>query len=299
MIDLIKSGWAAAAEFFHMTPLSLVISLLAGAVCYAVGWKVYLKVKRHLSDPLTGTELAGIFGLKEPEERTKRGVVTKVFDGDTIEIGGARVVRLIGIDAPEKSRCEKLYRDAERIGVDPTEILRQGERAQQWLEEMILGQLVEVELDPRCDREDKYGRTLGHVWTTDDQGQRGFLVSAAVLMQGYAAPTWGEHSYQHHIQEVWERALSSEQRCAIGVPIPNQFLDGDIGGRGREPRKLPGQRKKELGPAHSTPSQSLSIYEEIVQGDEEDQTWSESEKESRPENDSGDGEPPIVNKGYR
>ena len=87
--------------------------------------------------------------------------VTKVFDGDTIEIEGGQKVRYIGIDAAE---------------VYPT-IQCFSEEALAKNKELVLGKVVRIEKD--LSETDKYGRLLrfvyiGDVFVNDELTKDGF-----------------------------------------------------------------------------------------------------------------------------
>jgi micrococcal nuclease len=85
--------------------------------------------------------------------------VTKVIDGDTIEIKGGERVRYIGIDTPERG---KYY----------------WKEATQKNKELVEGKRVRLEKDTE-DR-DKYGRLLRYVYIGDT------MVNAELVRQGYA-----------------------------------------------------------------------------------------------------------------
>lgn len=83
--------------------------------------------------------------LAQPAEaETLRGRVVGVADGDTVTVlteGRIRnVVRLTGIDAPEKAQPY-------------------GDRAKRHLSDLVFGTVVDVEFDKR----DRYGRILGKI----------------------------------------------------------------------------------------------------------------------------------------
>lgn len=107
---------------------------------------------------------------RAPSERTqiRGGYVSRVIDGDTIEVrvaGRSRTVRLIGIDSPEVvdgSRPAECYgRDA----AEHTSIRLEGGR-------------VRLELD--IDKEDDERRLLAYVW------HRGSLFNRVLVSRGYA-----------------------------------------------------------------------------------------------------------------
>ena len=64
--------------------------------------------------------------------------VRKVIDGDTITVSGVGTVRLLGVDAPEKTGG---YRDAERYGDEATRFMR----------ELVDGKLVRLEYRRRAE----------------------------------------------------------------------------------------------------------------------------------------------------
>lgn len=92
--------------------------------------------------------------------------VRQVLDGDTITVSGVGVVRLIGVDAPEKTGG---YRTAERFGDEATAVMRR----------LVDGQVVRLEYDG--DRKDQYNRTLAYVFLPD-----GTLVNEAIIRAGLA-----------------------------------------------------------------------------------------------------------------
>lgn len=92
--------------------------------------------------------------------------VRQVIDGDTITISGIGTVRLIGVDAPEKTGG---YRESEPYGDAATRFLR----------ELIEGRLVTLEYDG--DRKDQYNRTLAYVFLED-----GSCVNEAIIRAGWA-----------------------------------------------------------------------------------------------------------------
>ena len=92
--------------------------------------------------------------------------VRQVFDGDTISVANVGVVRLIGVDAPEKHGS---YRASEPFGDDAAAYLRG----------LLLGKDVRLEYDgPRAD---PYKRTLAYVFLAD-----GRLANLEVIRAGWA-----------------------------------------------------------------------------------------------------------------
>jgi micrococcal nuclease len=91
--------------------------------------------------------------------------ITKVIDGDTVEIAGGKKVRLIGIDTPET--------------VDPRRPVGCfGRQASDFTKSGLLNQFVRLEKD--VSETDKYGRLLRYVWLGDE------LFNETLVRQGYA-----------------------------------------------------------------------------------------------------------------
>jgi micrococcal nuclease len=100
------------------------------------------------------------------EEQTPTVEVTRIIDGDTIDITGGERVRLIGMDTPETHGGTECF----------------GREASDAIADIIPpGTPIEVEYD--VDRTDRYGRTLAYVYRARDQRfvndrmvERGFAV---------------------------------------------------------------------------------------------------------------------------
>ena len=106
-------------------------------------------------------------------------MVTKVIDGDTIEIATGERVRLIGIDTPELHISEKLYKDAKRTNKDIQTIQKLGEKAYYFAKKLMEGKKVKLEYD--IEKKDRYGRLLAYVFLED-----GTFINAKLVEEGYA-----------------------------------------------------------------------------------------------------------------
>jgi micrococcal nuclease len=99
-------------------------------------------------------------------------VVRRVIDGDTIELSDGRLVRYLGIDAPEVRRKvgDQWVVDPEPFGLAATEANRQ----------LVERRRVRLEYDAQ--RRDRYGRVLAYVYVEDR------MVNEALVEAGYAQP---------------------------------------------------------------------------------------------------------------
>ena len=97
--------------------------------------------------------------------------VLRVIDGDTIVLSPNEKVRLIGVDTPETVHPNKVV---ECFGKDAKEFTRAA----------VHGKMVRVVLDEANalrKHKDRYGRTLGYLYTED-----GMLLNAELIRRGYA-----------------------------------------------------------------------------------------------------------------
>ncbi len=86
-------------------------------------------------------------------------LVTRIIDGDTIEIEGSIRVRYIGIDTPEIG--EPYYLEAKEANLN-----------------LVGGKRIQLEKD--VEDKDEYGRLLRYVWVD------GIMVNAELVRLGYA-----------------------------------------------------------------------------------------------------------------
>ncbi|MDP1629464.1 MAG: thermonuclease family protein, partial [bacterium] len=125
----------------------------------------------------------------ENENKTDSGLikVTRVIDGDTIEIEGGERVRYIGIDTPET--------------MDPRKPIQCfGVEAAKKNKELIEGKMARLEKDI-TDR-DKYNRLLRYVWVDD------MFVNLELVKQGFAY----SYSYPPDIK-YQEQFLKAQQEA--------------------------------------------------------------------------------------
>lgn len=125
-------------------------------------------------------------------ESGKTYLVTRVIDGDTIEIEGGQRVRYIGIDTPET--------------VDPRKAVQCfGQEASSKNKELIAGKQVKLEKD--VSETDRYGRLLRYVWVGD------IFVNDFLVRQGYAhASSYPpDVKYQQQFTQAQQEAINNNK----------------------------------------------------------------------------------------
>lgn len=127
--------------------------------------------------------------------------VRHVIDGDTLKLQDGRSVRLIGLNAPELRRKG---RSAEPFAVAARERLRALVRASD-------GRLL---IQPGAEPQDKYGRTLAHLYGRDGASLEAQLLREGLAFQVAIAPNvdqvacqqWAERQARNAALGVWRRS---------------------------------------------------------------------------------------------
>ncbi|WGG46435.1 thermonuclease family protein [Rossellomorea sp. DA94] len=115
-------------------------------------------------------ELADTFGLEEV-------LVTRVVDGDTVELKDGRKVRLIGVNTPESTTRTEEY----------------GKEASNYTTEKLEGKTVWLQKD--VSETDRYNRSLRLIWLEipkddmDEEEIRTKMFNADLVLNGYAEPS--------------------------------------------------------------------------------------------------------------
>lgn len=125
--------------------------------------------------------------------------IRSVHDGDTLTLSDGRRLRLIGINTPEVAGREQL---GEPLALEARNRLRQllfrhGNRAQ-----LVVGK------EPA----DRYGRTLGHLWSPDDKSitatllgeGRGWLISVPPNLDYLDCYRQAEKAARNHGKGIWK-----------------------------------------------------------------------------------------------
>ncbi len=158
----------------------------------------------------------------------ERATVTRVIDGDTVEVrladGTEETVRLLGVDTPEVHSANT---PDEYEGVPETEagsacLRTYGERASDFAERRLAGREVGVGYDPTEDRRGYYGRLLAYVYVDGEQ------FNARLVADGWAR-VYDSNTVERERYLGLERRARTARRglwaCAEGTPAPTTASD--------------------------------------------------------------------------
>jgi micrococcal nuclease len=132
--------------------------------------------------------LAGCSDGGSSGEDAREARVTRVIDGDTVEMERLGKVRLIGVDAPEKERC---YDDV----------------ATRFTRDRLEGQVVQYEIG--AEPKDRYDRTLAYL------SRQGVLHNKDLLSAGYAKVFTVPPNDKY--EERFERAQREAKKTDMGL----------------------------------------------------------------------------------
>jgi len=120
--------------------------------------------------------------LEKEFGQTNIALVTRIVDGDTIELQTGEHVRLLGINTPEKG--EKYY-----------------DKAKEFLEKEILNKTVELKFGK--EKTDLYNRTLAYVFF---QGEN---INKKIISNGFANAYFpsGKDAYHSQFMEEWKKCI--------------------------------------------------------------------------------------------
>ena len=154
-----------------------------------------------------------LYGKRDPLRDLESVRVVRILDGDTVELADGRIVRLIGIDTPEKGQP----------GADSATMCNTA---------LVLGRTVRLEYGH--ERSDRYGRTLAYLYAD------GRMVNREILNAGWAYCYFFEKNLKHGRELVqaldsamighrglWRAApgnCGSLHKFKLWIPIPQTRL---------------------------------------------------------------------------
>jgi micrococcal nuclease len=141
-----------------MNPRVIILSLLFLFLLFGGTQKEFNQLFSLIASPTPTTKPSGTLGTSDKQTY----LVTKIIDGDTIEIEGGQKVRYIGIDTPEIKGSECFAKEAR----DKNKELVENKR---------------VRLQKDVSETDRYGRLLRFVYT-----ENGDFINNILVKEGYA-----------------------------------------------------------------------------------------------------------------
>jgi len=135
------------------------------------------------------------------------GRVTRVYDGDTIEVAGVGKVRLIGIDAMDGYNERRMLEQAQRYGMGLGRVRHWAVQATEFAREMLQGR--RMTLEPGEQRADAYGRLLAYV-----RLESGEDFNLLMLRKGLAA---AYHAFPHPRRQEYLRAEKAAREAGLGL----------------------------------------------------------------------------------
>ncbi|MBP7832664.1 MAG: thermonuclease family protein [Candidatus Levybacteria bacterium] len=133
-------------------------------------------------------DLQSVQGVATNEASASALTVTRVTDGDTLELSSGEKVRLIGMNTPEKN--QPYFEDAKKA-----------------LEDMVLNKEIRVETD--ISETDMYGRVLGYVFVGD------VFVNQKMVENGYAVVSTTPPDVKY--VEAFVKAIDTAKKNCVGM----------------------------------------------------------------------------------
>lgn len=191
----------------------LAIFFLGVGSAFLVNSSVFTKKLPASTKPIEITREATSTATLDTASGQETATVTRVIDGDTVELSDARKVRYIGIDTPEVVDPRK-----------PVECF--GREAKEENKRLVEGKTVRLEKD--ISETDKYGRLLRYVYI-DLPAQAGdIMVNESLIRHGFAyASTYPpDVKYQKRFLEAEQEAQKNNRGLWFGcqsTPTIQQF----------------------------------------------------------------------------
>lgn len=167
-----------------------------------------MQPKQIITTILFLTSLIIYYSITAPAPTLTTAQVTKIIDGDTIQLNDSSRVRLLGINTPEKNQPFH-------------------EQAKQFLASQVENQTIQIESHGN----DKYSRTLAHVFKDSKN------INAQILSTGLA--TLYYYDKDSHYEELMKAEKQArESSLGLWAPSPNSHCIQIIEFKTDEPELL-------------------------------------------------------------
>lgn len=190
-----KTEWSVLKRGLVSAPLALLIVVFTAA---AASGSPPEPVSNEAPKPVAATD------TKEAETPESLYAVTKIVDGDTIEVrinGKDEGIRLIGVDTHETVDLRK-----------PVQCF--GKEASQKITEILKGKKFRLEADPTQSERDKFNRLLRYVYLED-----GTLLNKQLIAEGYAHEYTFETPYK--FQAEFKQVETEARNAGKGLWSPS------------------------------------------------------------------------------
>lgn len=224
------------------------ISFLTGVLIFIVLIRIAsfnsLPIKHQAPDPTSTPK--PILATSDNKIETAR--VTRIVDGDTIEINGNVLIRYIGINTPETMKPNS-----------PVECY--GHESSDYNSQLVLGKTVFLEKD--VSKTDRYGRLLRYVYIVNpDNPHEQLMVNKLLVQNGYAyaRPYPPDIAYQDELHQseqhardngfgLWGTCLVTPTNAPTSsFPSPTSpfcIIKGNINTKGEKLYHIPGCKSYE------------------------------------------------------
>lgn len=174
------------------------------------------RVKNAVTLLIAGILLAAVIGLlaqqlgpaAPPEARP--GVVTRVYDGDTVDVSRAGRVRLLGIDALDAHNLERTAEQAEYYGISQERVRYWAGQAEEFARERLLERSVLLKYG--YEMRDTYGRLLAYVHLPEESGEPTVDFNLLMIEEGLAsAYRRFDHPRRREYMQAEQRARGEER----------------------------------------------------------------------------------------
>ena len=137
-------------------------------------------------------------------------LVEEVIAGDTLELGGGQILKLIGVDTPEIKDNNKLGIDERVSGIQKEVLQAMGKEAMNFTAGLVKGKSVKIEFDKK--EKDFYGVLQGYAFLNDKDKT---FVNAEIIKKGYARLIDTAPNFKY--KSVFEELFAAIHEESVGL----------------------------------------------------------------------------------